>query len=194
MYYVDGFQKGDDIFDTCFLVCEVNLDRIGDNYVELRLRPNSDDIEIVREWYHDNDEFEGAQTIECFRLECAYDKEHDRIEISKINSFDKFVLNVCSLLGLGRITLFYNDVEEIERREHVSSISENNISAIILTLDEFKLLDGFYGLFEITGVRKVFKGFQMSIEALKELECDDFKRVDKRKEYLLRGENLFKWD
>ena len=195
MYFTDEFQKGDETFDSCVLITEVNLDELENNKVHLHLRPFDKDIKIARKWYHKDDTFEGSQIIEYFRLNAIYDNVHDRIELFIKSNFDKFIYAVCKLLSIGRITLYNLNVEDIERREHVSSISENHVRSIVLSLDEFKRLDGFCGLIDVSGLSMVyFKGLHMSVNSLKRSVCVDFRRPDGRKEYLLRGEKLFKWD
>ena len=195
MYFTDEFQKGDDTFDSCVMVCQVNLDELEKNKVHLRLKPFDEDIKIVKTWYNKDNVFKGAQTIEYFRLNAIYDNVHDRIELFIKSNFDKFIYAVCKLLSIGRITLYNHNVEEIESKEDVSLISENHVRSIVLSLDEFKRLDGFCGLIDISGLSVVyFKGLQMSVNSLKQSECVDFRRPDGRKEYLLRGEKLFKLD
>lgn len=196
MYFIDEFQKGDKTQDACVMVSEVNLDELEDDKVRLFLRPYDEDFKIVRKWYHKRtNEYEGSQIIDCFKLDLFYDKVQDRIELSMHSGFDNFFYTICKLLSIGRFTLYNHDIEEIVRQECVSSISENNIRSIILTLDEFKRLDGFCGLIDISGLSTVyFKGLYMSVKSMKESVCDDFMRPDGRSEYLLRGEKLFKWD
>ena len=195
MYFKEFFLQDDVRHDANVLITEVNLDELDKSNVKLLLKPFYDDVEIVRETYNEDDELIGSQTIDCFKLDCYYDNEHDRIEISRKSNLDMFIFTVCKLLSIGRITLYNYNVEDVERRENVSTISENHVRSIILTLEEFKLLDGFCGLIDISGLSVVyFKGLHMSIKSLKESECDDFRRSDKRKEYFLRGEKLYKLD
>ena len=194
MYFIDEFQKGDETFDSCVLITEVNLDELENNKVHLLLKPYDENIKIARKWYHKDETFEGFQIIEYFRLTIVYDNVHDRIELFLKSSFDKFIYSICKFLNIGRITLYNLNVEDIERNEDVSSISENHVRSIVLSLDEFKRLDGFCGLIDVSGLSVVyFKGLQMSVNSLKKSVCVDFKRPDGRKEYLLRGEKLFKW-
>lgn len=195
MYFIDEFQKGDETFNACLMVIEIDPDECEDNKVKLLLKPYDEDIKIVKKWYHrENNEYEGSQIIDCFVLDCFYDNEHDRIELAMNSNLDMFLFSICKLLSIGRITLYNYNVEDIERKENVSSISQNHIRSVILTLEEFKRLDGFCGLIDISGLSRVyFKGLFMSVKALKESVCDDFERHDGRDEYLLRGENLFKW-
>ena len=195
MYFIEEFQQDDVSFKECVMTLEVSYDELENNKVRLLMKPYAEDIKIVRYWYHDDNTFEGSQIIDCFKLDLFYDSEHDRIELALKSSLDSFVYSVCRLLNIGRITLYNHDVEEIERRENVSTISENHIRSVILTLEEFKCLDGFCGVIDISGLSKIhFKGLHMSVKALKESVCDDFRRPDSRKEYYLRGEKLFKWD
>ena len=193
MYFIDEFKKGDETFDACIMRLEVCHDESEDNKVQLLLRPYDEDIEIVKHWYNDDNTFEGSQIIECFVLTCFYDNEHDRIEFAMNSNLDMFIFSICKLLSIGRITLYNYDVEDIERRENVSLISQNHIRSVILSLEEFKRLDGFCGLIDISGLSRVyFKGLYMSVKSLKESVCDDFERLDGRDEYFLRGEKLFK--
>lgn len=196
MYFIDEFHHKDgSVFYECVMQTEVNLDDLENNMVQLRLKPYDEDIKIVKNWYHKDDTFEGSQGIEYYHLNCKYDKDNDRIELALKSSFDKFIYSICRLLSIGHISLYNNCVEDVEEREHVSSISENHISTIILTLEEFKRLDGFCGVIDVSGLSVIyFKGLHMSVKALKENACDGFERPDGRTEYLLRGEKLFKWD
>lgn len=198
MYFIDEFQKGDDTFNVCVMVSEVNLDEVDDNKVQLLLKPYDEDIKLVKHWYHrKNDEYEGSQTIDYFRLNLFYDKEHDRIEIVIKSNLDKFVYNICKLLSIGRITLYYKSIDELEEKEdnYLFSVSENHIRSVILTLEEFKRLDGFCGLIDVRGLSVVhFKGLFMPLKSLRESVCNDFERLDGNEEYLLRGEKLFKLD
>lgn len=198
MYFIDEFQKGDETFNVCVMVLEVNLDEVDDNKVQLLLKPYDEGIKLVKHWYwRETNEYEGSQTIDCFVLNCFYDKEHDRIELAMKSNFDKFVYSVCKLLSIGRISLYYHDIDELEELEddELFSISENHIRSVILTLEEFKRLDGFCGLIDVRGLSVVhFKGLYMPLKSLRENVCKDFERPDGREEYLLRGEKLFKWD
>lgn len=192
MYIKENYFVNDEIYDAHVLKTEVNLNDLENNKVSLLLKPLHDEVKIIRRHYNNNDELDYAQELDCFRLSLDYDNKHDRIELSVINGFDKFIYNICVLLNIGRFTLIFNP-EEYERHTKHLTTNETYFHTLILSLDEFKQLDGFCGVIDISGISIDFIRLCMPFKSMYELECNDFKRFDERKEYFLRGEKLFKW-
>lgn len=193
MYFNEFFIQDDMRHSAHLLISEVNLDELDKNSVEILLKPYYDDVEIVRETYNEDDELIGSQKIDCFRIKCYYDDKHDRIELFMSNGFDRFIYKICELLSIGRFT-YGSNLEDIERCHEVYSKGFQSVYSLILTLEEFKLVDGFVASIDISGVSIDFKSFCTPIDSLKKCLCDDFERFDKRDEFYLRGEKLYKWD
>ena len=188
-YVRSNFYKGAQVLDSSLLMAEVNLDMLDVKQVKIFLKPCLEDVELVIEIYNEFHELVSIKSLKYFTLNCHYDNEHDRIEIQIINGFDWLIFNICAMLNIGRITFF----EDLEPDDNKFTIDETFVSSIVLTLEEFKLLDGFVGEFDISGDSIDFKGMRMSNKSISESVCDDFVRADGKKEYMLRGEKLFKW-
>ena len=193
MYLKENYYENDVSYDAHVLKTEVNLDDLENNKVSLLLKPLYDNVKIVRRYYNDNDELVNTQELDCFRLNLDYDNEHDRIEIMVYNGFDKFIYNICALLSVGRFTLTFNPEEYEKHTKHLTT-NDTCFLTLILSLEEFKQLDSFCGVIDISGISIDFIRLCIPFKSMYKLECDDFVRNDGKKEYYLCGEKLFKWD
>lgn len=188
MYYNDYFY-GNEKHYSSVLKTEVNLDELHKCEVQLRFKPCLEDVIIIRDTMTEDGKVIESNGLEYYKRNLNYDKEHDRIEIFLSKGFDDFIFDVCFILGLGRVN--YANIEEFEDAESISSMFARSV---ILTLDEFKRLDGFAGQFNIGSLGIEYEGIRISKETLLKFKCDDFERIDGYNEYLLRGEDLMKWD
>lgn len=188
MYYNDYFY-GNEKHYSSVLKTEVNLDELHKGEVQLRFKPCLEDVIIIRDTMTEDGKVIESNGLEYYKRNLNYDKDNDRIEIFLSKGFDDFIFDVCFILGLGRVN--YANIEEFEDTETVNSMFARSV---ILTLDEFKRLDGFAGQFNIGSLGIEYEGIRISKETLLKFKCDDFERIDGYNEYLLRGEDLMKWD
>lgn len=169
---------------------EVNLDELEDNKVQLLLKPYESDVEIAIVHYGQDWNIDDKRGLEYFTLNCNYDNVEDKIEIKVFNGFDEFIFNVCSLLRIGHITL---DEDVSFDKMTFAPICER-VKSIILSLEEFKMLDGFVGKFSICNPSFDFISLMISVKGIHESVCDGSETPEVNSELLLRGEKLFMWD
>ena len=69
----------------------------------------------------------------------------------------------------------------------------DRVKSIMLSLEEFKMLDGFVGEFNICNPSFDFLSLKIAINEISESVCDGAHVPDVKSD-LLRGESLFIWD
>lgn len=179
---------------SSYLKSEVNLDELDDNKVSLYLKPYEHNVKIASEHYSLDWEIDDKKFIDYFILDCQYDKAQDKIEIIVNNGFDVFIFNICALLGIGRLAID-EDVEPsglFQAMEGFFNIPDR-VKSIMLSLEEFKMLDGFVGEFNICNPSFDFLSLKIAINEISESVCDGAHVPDVKSD-LLRGESLFIWD
>lgn len=180
---------------SSYLISQVNLDEIDDNKAQLLLKPYEQDVEIAIVHYGLDWKIDDMKGLDYFILDCSYNKSEDKIEINVNNGFDVFIFNICALLGIGRLTID-KDVEPLgvfQAMEGFFNVNER-VKSIILTLEEFKLLDGFVGKFSICNPSIDFLSLQISIKEISESVCDGADIPEIKSECLKGGEKLYKLD
>lgn len=174
-----------------FLMSEVSLDDLDDNKVSLLLKPYEIDVEIAIVKYGLDWKYKKVKGLEYFTLTCNYDKLEDKIEIAILNGFDVFIFNICALLGIGHIAID-EDVEPsglFQAMEGFFSI-EDRVKSITLSLEEFKLLDGFIGEFSLCNPSFDFIKLVISLKSIHESVCDGAHVPDVKSKCLKGGEDL----
>ena len=177
------------------LISEVNLDELDNNKVSLFLKPLERDVEIAIVHYGQDWKIDDKKGLDYFILDCNYDKREDKIEIIVNNGFDEFIFNICALLDIGRLTI-NEDVEPLGLFQAMDGFFNVNdrVKSIILSLEEFKLLDGFVGEFSICNPSIDFLSLRIAIKEISESVCDGAHVPEVKSEYLKRGESLLIWD
>ena len=174
---------------------EVNLDDLDDNKVSLLLKPYESDVEIAIVKYGNDWKFKKVKGLDYCTLTCNYNKNEDQLEIAILNGFDVFIFNICSLLDIGHIAID-EDVEPSGLFQAMEGffLIEVRVKSITLSLEEFKLLDGFIGEFSICNPSIDFIKLIISLKSIHESVCDGAHVPDVKSNNLKRSENLFIWD
>ena len=186
-------SKGE-VIDTLPFKFEVNLDELETCYnARIQVKPVDPHV-VIASYYYEKDENEinphDFKRICEFTGNYFYNDEDDEIIVSIHNGFDVAVFNMCSLLGIGRVSLD----ETVPVQENGFAPVHDKVMSIKLTLEEFKQLDGFVAVFKFTPHFILFKGLLIGANYIHS-DVDEGDVVpDFRSEKLLRGENLFKWD
>ena len=186
-------SKGE-VIDTLPFKFEVNLDELETCYnARIQVKPVDPHV-VIASYYYEKDENEiNPHDFKCiceFTGNYFYNDEDDEIIVSIHNGFDVAVFNMCSLLGIGRVSLD----ETVPVQENGFAPMHDKVMSIKLTLEEFKQLDGFVAVFKFTPHFILFKGLLIGANYIHS-DVDEGDVVpDFRSEKLLRGENLFKWD
>ena len=186
-------SKGE-VIDTLPFKFEVNLDELETCYnARIQVKPVDPHV-VIASYYYEKDENEinphDFKRICEFTGNYFYNDEDDEIIVSIHNGFDVAVFNMCSLLGIGRVSLD----ETVPVQENGFAPVHDKVISIKLTLEEFKQLDGFVAVFKFTPHFILFKGLLIGANYIHS-DVDEGDVVpDFRSEKLLRGENLFKWD
>ena len=176
---------------SSYLKSEVCLDELDDNKVSLLLKPYEHDVEIAIVHYGFDWQIEHEKRLDYFTLTCYYDKREDMIEILIDNGFDVFIFNICALLGIGRLNIIEN-VEPLglfQAMEGFLPIHER-VRSILLTLEEFKLLDGFVGKFSLCNPSIDFIRLVIAFDSIHESVCDGAHVPYMKSSLLKRGESL----
>ena len=185
-------SKGE-VIDTLPFKFEVNLDELETCYnARIQVKPVDPHV-VIASYYYEKDENEinphDFKRICEFTGNYFYNDEDDEIIVSIHNGFDVAVFNMCSLLGIGRVSLD----ETVPVQENGFAPVHDKVMSIKLTLEEFKQLDGFVAV-KFTPHFILFKGLLIGANYIHS-DVDEGDVVpDFRSEKLLRGENLFKWD
>lgn len=186
-------SKGE-VIDTLPFKFGVNLDELETCYnARIQVKPVDPHV-VIASYYYEKDENEinphDFKRICEFTGNYFYNDEDDEIIVSIHNGFDVAVFNMCSLLGIGRVSLD----ETVPVQENGFAPVHDKVMSIKLTLEEFKQLDGFVAVFKFTPHFILFKGLLIGANYIHS-DVDEGDVVpDFRSEKLLRGENLFKWD
>lgn len=186
-------SKGE-VIDTLPFKFEVNLDELETHHNARILVKPLDTCVVIARYYYEHDESEidphNFDRLEYFEGNYFYNDEDDEIIVSIHNGFDVAVFNMCSLIGIGRVSLD----ETVPVQENGFAPVHDKVMSIKLTLEEFKQLDGFVAVFKFTPHFILFKGLLIGANYIHS-DVDEGDVVpDFRSEKLLRGENLFKWD
>lgn len=188
------FNSKGEVIDTLPFKFEVNLDELETCYnARIQVKPVDPHV-VIASYYYEKDENEinphDFKRICEFTGNYFYNDEDDEIIVSIHNGFDVAVFNMCSLLGIGRVSLD----ETVPVQENGFAPVHDKVMSIKLTLEEFKQLDGFVAVFKFTPHFILFKGLLIGANYIHS-DVDEGDVVpDFRSEKLLRGENLFKWD
>ena len=186
-------SKGE-VIDTLPFKFEVNLDDLETCYnARIQVKPVDPHV-VIASYYYEKDENEinphDFKRICEFTGNYFYNDEDDEIIVSIHNGFDVAVFNMCSLLGIGRVSLD----ETVPVQENGFAPVHDKVWQLRMTLEEFKQLDGFVAVFKFTPHFILFKGLLIGANYIHS-DVDEGDVVpDFRSEKLLRGENLFKWD
>ena len=188
------YDKNGEVIEALPLKFEVNLDELeAFHNARILVKPVDPDVVIARYHYEtDPNEIDphDFERVEYFEGNYFYNDEDDEIIVSIHNGFDVAVFNMCSLLGIGRVSLD----ETVPVQENGFAPVHDKVMSIKLTLEEFKQLDGFVAVFKFTPHFILFKGLLIGANYIHS-DVDEGDVVpDFRSEKLLRGENLFKWD
>lgn len=184
------YRKGKEIRSS-LLKCKVNLDDIENRHLQLCLRPYDEEALILRKYYDDNTwNVKSMKTIDCYYMDCFYDEDKDSIQFNMFEGFDVFLFNVCALLNIG--TLKTHESNYIIEKDDFAHIFQR-VSVFHLTLDEFKLLDGFVGMFTLNGSSISFDGLIVKFDCIHESVSDGACISDVKSKLLMRGEDLLNW-
>ena len=188
------YDKNGEVIEALPLKFEVNLDELeAFHNARILVKPVDPDVVIARYHYEtDPNEIDphDFERVEYFEGNYFYNDEADELEIGVHNGFDVALFNMCSLLGIGRVSLD----ETVPVQENGFAPVHDKVMSIKLTLEEFKQLDGFVAVFKFTPHFILFKGLLIGANYIHS-DVDEGDVVpDFRSEKLLRGENLFKWD
>ena len=187
----DIYDKEGNKIDALPFKFEVNLDELETCYnARIQVKP-LDPCVVIARYYYEKDENEinphDFKRICEFTGNYFYNDEDDEIIVSIHNGFDVAVFNMCSLLGIGRVSLD----ETVPVQENGFAPVHDKVMSIKLTLEEFKQLDGFVAVFKFTPHFILFKGLLIGANYIHS-DVDEGDVVpDFRSEKLLRGEELF---
>ena len=188
----DIFYKNGKEIRSSFLKTEINTQDVENGLLSISLKPEDDEVLILRKNYDINTwAVRNVISLDSFILNCVYDEIHDSIEFNIHSSFDLFIFNICALLGIG--TLKVND-KYVEFDEHGFAQIFQRVSVFYLTLEEFKMLDGFVGRFTLHGSSISFDGLLLNYKRIHESVSDGAHIPDLKSKLLERGEFLFEWD
>ena len=184
------YRKGKEIRSS-LLRCDVNLENIEKHHLQLCLRPYDKNTLILKKYYDPNTwDIKHMKTLDCYYMDCFYDEDNDSIEFNLFESFDLFVFNICSLLNIGTLKT-YDDNYLVDEDEFAHIFQR--VSVFYLTLEEFKLLDGFVGMFTLNGSSISFDGVILKFDCIHESVSDGDHVPDVKSKLLKRGEDLLNW-
>ena len=195
MYFKETiYDKNGEIVDACLFKFTVDLDGVEKiNNARLILKPLDPCVVVARRYFKDNESNADPYNYEIikeFYVDAFYDDEDDEINLNIIGGFDVAIFNICSLLGIGRLHL-----DDAVKYSCVGFAPiHDKVSSIKLTLEEFKMLDGFVACLKFTDNFVLFKGLVIGANYIHE-DVHDGDVVPKfNSDKLLRGENLFLLD
>lgn len=188
------YNKNGEVIDSCPFKFEVNLDEIETHHNARLIVNTLDPHVVIASYYYKRDESEidphDFKRLDEFTGNYFYNDEDDEIIVAIHNGFDVAVFNMCSLLGIGRIHLD----DHVEYEENGFAPVHDKVVYFKLTLDEFKMLDGFVAVCKFTRHFILFKGLLIGANYIHESVQDGDGVPDFRSEKLLRGERLFLLD
>ncbi len=182
------FDKNGELIDSCPFVFNVNLDELKTYYnVKLTVKPLDPCIVITREYTDFNNAPAGFERVCNYESDFFYNDEDDEIILNIFNGFDVAIFNMCSLLGIGRITLDSG----VEYEANGFAPVYDKVSTVKFTLDEFKMLDGFVAMIKFTPHFILFKGLLIGANYIHENVHEGDVVPSFKSNDLLRGEKLF---
>ena len=188
----DIFYKNGKEIRSSYLVSEVNLDNLDKGLLQIQLRPYDKDMLILRKFYDlETWSVKQVHTMDCIFMDCVYDEVNDTIEFNMFTGFDLFLFNICALLGI--VTLKTHESNYDLSENGVAHIYQR-VSVFYLSLEEFKMLDGFIGKFNFNGSSVTFQGLVMRFDCIHESVCDGAHVPGVKSECLKRGESLLLLD
>ena len=192
MSFTEVFIKNGKEIRSNTLMTEINLDNLEKGLLKISLKPYDENVTILRKHYNDKTwRVDFMHTIEEIILDCVYNDIDDSIEFNLHASFDLFIFNICALLGIG--TLKINDKYVDIGKNGFAHIFQR-VQVFYLTLEEFKLLNGFVGIFTFNGSSISFDGLLMRYDCIHESVSDGAAIPDFDSDCLKRGEKLFLFD
>jgi len=183
----DIFYKNGEEIRSSLLKCEVSILNLEIGHLQLKLTPYDEDVMILRKYYDNAWNVENMHTLDCFFIDCIYDDINDSIEFNMHTSFDLFLFNICALLGIGRLK---TSDDFVDIGENGFAHIYQRVNVFYLTLEEFKLLDGFIGKFTLNGSSVSFDGLFMRFDCIHESVSDGADVPDVKSKLLKRGERL----
>lgn len=159
------------------------------NTLQLILRPTDPAVVIYRDYYDEHNRHTDSDRLEAYETNVFYDDENDEITLNVFNGFDVAIFNICSLLNIGRVHI--DDSVPCSNRNFAPV--HDRVMQIILTLEEFKKLDGFVAVFKFTKYFILFKGLLIGSNYIHEDVKDGSDVPFYTSDRLARGESIFKF-
>ena len=186
MYNARGIE-----IDCAPFIFNVELDELETlNNAKLTIKPVDPSILIARDYFDEHNKHVGADRLEVYESNFFYDDEDDEIVLNVFNGFDVAIFNICSLFGIGRLTLD----DAVPYEENGFAPVHDKVSLITFTLEEFKKLDGFVAWFKFTKHFILFKGLVIGANYIHRDVCEGANVPFFVSDQLLRGEKLFLLD
>ena len=188
------YDKNGEVIGACPFKFEVNLDELEEYHnARLIIKPLDPCVVITRDYFEMSEaeiDPKDFKLVEYYDANFFYNDEDDKLILNVFNGFDVAIFNICSLLGIGRITLR----DEVPYMSNGFAPVHDKVGMITFTLEEFKQLDGHVAWFKFTRHFILFKGLVIGANYIHENVKDGDRVPDFRSEKLVRGERLFLMD
>lgn len=188
------YNKQGEVIDACPFKFEVSLDELEKyNNARLIIKPLDPCVIITRdyfEWSEAEINPQDFKRVDYYDANFFYNDEDDKLVLNVFNGFDVAIFNMCSLLGIGRITLR----PEVPYNENGFAPVHDKVGEIIFTLEEFKQLDGHVVWLKFTKHFILFKGLLIGANYIHESVKNGDRVPNFKSSVLQRGERLFLMD
>ena len=182
-------SKGEEIDTLPFIFGVVR--REDSKYLyDLTIRPLDPSVLMLVDYYDGRNNYVETYKRENYDATFQYDDEKDEIVLYVMEGIDVAIFNMCSLLGIGKLSL--DDAVPY----YVDGFApiHDKVSMITFTLEEFKQLDGMVALLKIKPQYIMFKGLLLGSRYIRDDVEDGDNIPNFKSDKLKRGEKLFVWD